>query len=732
MKYINNKKAFILVLALFLFGPIAYSEASTYYISPNGNDSNNGSTSSPWKTLSKACQTATNSGDLIHVNSGTYIETGQCSLSIGVSIEGDGESSIIKSTSTSDWTPIIILSSPEGTNGNQHISNIKLDGQNLSTFWAIWVSGRSNVSVYNTTIVDFKDRGIIFSGRTDGEEGAPSIYATGNKYYNNICSNSAAYNTSTGIYGRGCLNIGGQKDMEIYGNTITQNQRPEGYNGWPIKGYNDGYLKGVRIYNNTLIKKPYGGTYPGETGWDFAIELFNVSGVEIANNTIQGSIDSNTQTKDSYAYSMWIHDNTISQPTLNSRYESGIILEFSTDTAIIENNKFNNVSMGVQFNTRDRSIVSNINIRNNLMTNLGRAVGDGNNGGAIAFITETTHNATLSNINIYNNTMIAAPNNAPWEGIEFGDAVSGSGGSASNFNVKNNIIIGFKNAWLRANTPTHASNINVTNNDAYNNANNNEPLWPGGNPQNYVYSNNLNLDPVFTNTTDYKLSSSSPLVNAGVNVGLPFVGSAPDIGYSESSSTSGGPSGGGGNNNNSSGGNGAGSGSGSGGTQSNTCPSGTKGIYPDCVSDTTVNPPPLPVVANNPIYFIKVVKINIRASKNITSKLIATLKERDLVEVLEGNTKTEWIKVKTLGEKIGYVRSKYTSILPIVGSQVSIVGKQLNLRKFDSATGSVLKVLKPNDIFEVISISSNGNWVKVKTKDNFTGFVNRFYLKVLN
>ena len=249
MKYTKNKLFTVLILSLFFIAPKAF--ASTYYVSPTGNDANDGSLSSPWKTLSKACQNVTGSGDIIHLNTGTYNETTQCNLSVGVSLEGsDKDSTIIKSTLTSDWTPIISLSSPEGTNGNQHISNIKLDGQNLKTFWAISINGRSNVSVHDTTIVDFKDRGIIFAGKESSEDGAPSIYATGNKYYNNTCSNSAAYNTSNGIYGRGCLNIGGQEGMEIYGNTITQNQRPEGYNGWPIKGYNDGYLRGVKLYND--------------------------------------------------------------------------------------------------------------------------------------------------------------------------------------------------------------------------------------------------------------------------------------------------------------------------------------------------------------------------------------------------------------------------------------------------------------------------------------------------
>ncbi|MEI9956492.1 MAG: hypothetical protein WDM90_09375 [Ferruginibacter sp.] len=126
-------------------------------------------------------------------------------------------------------------------------------GQNLTTFWGIYVAGRSNVSIHDITMVNFKNRGVIFGGRNDNGNGAPSIYATGNTFYNNTVTNCADYDQALG-YGAGCLNIGGQNGMLIYNNTITQNSRPAGHNGWPIKYQNDGYLNGCKIYNNTLHK----------------------------------------------------------------------------------------------------------------------------------------------------------------------------------------------------------------------------------------------------------------------------------------------------------------------------------------------------------------------------------------------------------------------------------------------------------------------------------------------
>lgn len=47
--------------------------AATYYVSPNGSDSNPGTGSAPWRTLSKAAQTLI-AGDTVYIKNGTYIE----------------------------------------------------------------------------------------------------------------------------------------------------------------------------------------------------------------------------------------------------------------------------------------------------------------------------------------------------------------------------------------------------------------------------------------------------------------------------------------------------------------------------------------------------------------------------------------------------------------------------------------------------------------------------------
>ena len=516
-------------LILFFLGILlsTITNATTYYVSTTGNDaSGTGTITNPWKTLYKATNTVAGVGDIIHVNAGTYLETLQCVLKPGVSIEGDGATSILKTTLTADWTELLSLRSPEGTNGNQHISNLMFDGQNLSTFWGIYVGGRSNVSIHDITMVDFKDRGVLFGGRNDGAGAPPTIYATGNTFYNNTITNCAAYNLPTGSYGRGCLNIGGQDGMLIYNNTISQTSRPEGYNGWPIKGWNEGYVRGCKIYNNTLNKIPMGNS-TGNTGWNFAIELFNESGLEIYGNTITGgSIDLNFQTKNGYAYSVWIHDNVIKQTALNTWIESGIVLEYGTDGAIIENNTIDKKAHGIEFNPRSGDVVKNVTIQRNLITNVTIAQ---NTGGLIG-IFSNAGDYSIDNFNVLNNTMVATAGAAPWWGINLGGLNTGY---ARNVNIKNNIITNIVSGWLVQGGAVGIDSLSIQNNNTFNNGSSNNPIFNGVQPTHYTNTNNIHILPLFISLTNFLLQPLSPCIDAGTYVGLTYSGSAPDIGYAE-------------------------------------------------------------------------------------------------------------------------------------------------------------------------------------------------------
>jgi hypothetical protein len=60
-----------LAVLVALVGATAAAHASTWHVAPNGNDSNNGSSASPWRTIQRAAD-AVMPGDTVTIQAGTY------------------------------------------------------------------------------------------------------------------------------------------------------------------------------------------------------------------------------------------------------------------------------------------------------------------------------------------------------------------------------------------------------------------------------------------------------------------------------------------------------------------------------------------------------------------------------------------------------------------------------------------------------------------------------------
>ena len=252
---------------------------TTYYVGSTGDDGNDGSIGSPWLTLGKACRTVTTSGDIIYVNAGT-ITAERDTLSVGVSITGAGATSIIQGPNE-NWM-LLVASAFEGTDGSQSISNVKFlgyDGVDTSTV-AIYVTARSNVSIHDCHFQTFKQGGVRYKGSLVSDI-APTIYSTGNTFYNNFLTDCSGY---YGTNGYGSLAFGGQEDMEIYNNSITQTAKGN-QNGYLMKYIDKGHNKNIKIYDNYLTRK-----VNNVTGhYEIAIELWNSKGgIEIYDNEIYG------------------------------------------------------------------------------------------------------------------------------------------------------------------------------------------------------------------------------------------------------------------------------------------------------------------------------------------------------------------------------------------------------------------------------------------------------------
>jgi uncharacterized repeat protein (TIGR02059 family) len=501
-KFVRVKNALFLIL---LF--ISYSAtATTYYIDPSGSDSYNGTINSPWKTLAYACSRVRTSGDIIHVNAGTYVESDQSVLAVGVSIEGVGASSVILSQVTSTFT-ITLTSSVEGTNGNQHISGINMDGDNMTARQAIVVNARSNVEIYNCTFEDFFVMGVVFNGGVGYLNGAPSVFATGNSFHDNIMNNCSGYFIADDN-GWGNLNIGAQEGMLVYNNTIVQNQRGSGANGYCIKFYSYGYNKGLKIYNNTLTADEV----PAYPYWSFAIESWNsLGGLEIYDNIIEGCIDLVKANLGDYSKAADIHDNTIGFDVVNTPLdgegELGIHVEDRTTDLYIHHNHFRNLAVPIYFSTSSDRTMQNVYIYYNVFSNVGTTI---NSKGLGIRITSTDYSNIFDNWNINNNVFSS---NQRAGATLFGIQIPA--GITSNITVNNNIIKGFSISPIQKNNDGTYNNISIENNLFYGNGNNNEPSG-SATYADYTIQNNIKSDPLFVSSTDFHLQAGSPAIGKGL------------------------------------------------------------------------------------------------------------------------------------------------------------------------------------------------------------------------
>jgi parallel beta-helix repeat protein len=523
---------FSTILLMLLMATVGSVFGTTYYISPTGNDvTGTGTMQNPWRTLSKATNTVTTSGNTIFLLPGIYNETVQSGLAVGVNLDAADTNAIVRSTLSAQFSSMVRLSSPEGTSGNQFVRNIKFDGTNRRTSWGVNVAGRSNVSIYNCVFRNFQETAVNWSGRDDGIQTPPSIYATGNSFHHNILVNSAHAEAS---YGRGAFQFGGQDGMQIYNNYIRTDERPAGQNGWPIKGCNDSWIKNCRIHHNTLLAAPYPYSFAGSYNyWDFAIEIFdNIGGNIIDSNTIRGSLDINRQSKGNSAFSVWIHHNTIGFETLQAQPQAGIVLEFSTDAALVEYNTIQNAADGIVFTTRGGSVISNTTLRNNNIVNLGSLAGG--RGDGIAVHDNGSNNYSINGLFIYNNTIKCLPNpsQAGTYGINFSSA-----SAINNWRVRNNIVIGFQAASIWSNVRNAITNSFFTHNFLYQNAYNTAfTNWQGNfslSGSNTVSNNTGGVSPNLQGGNSNTIAPGSPCIDAGINVGTLFSGAAPDVGWYE-------------------------------------------------------------------------------------------------------------------------------------------------------------------------------------------------------
>jgi len=518
-----KRRLFVSAFTVFIITCIStVSFAATYYISPLGNDlSGNGSTTSPWKSLSYACSKVTTAGNTIYINSGSYTDNNRCNLAVGVNIQGAGKSSV---TITSAFNGAYIYRDTPSANpvphGNNDIGGFTLDGSNKTLKAGIWIKGTDYITIHDIKFRHIKTSAIRLVGWDNWPDYATATVTPPPAYgYNNVIrdveiDDCTSQTTESSDDRLGAIDLLALANCQVYNVTINENYPNHGTG---IKNAL-GWLKGFKLYNSTIT------TDHGNPD-SFVIETYNFLGdAEIYNCNFNHFISLNGGVKTLVSGSSWnlkIHDNTFNMTGLG-----GSGHEFSHNWLNVYNNYFYGASgpaVGLwTTNYLTSTGVTHWRFNNNVIYNCADGI----------FIPRGAN----SYVEIYNNvfdTMTARP----WGGS--GIDTAGFTGTLSGAKIQNNLIMNAAAAPITIGS--NLSNTLVDHNWFYNNGNSNNV---SNSSSSTTQTNNVKgVKPDISysgNRPDpyYRPSSStSNLENAGVSVGLPYSGVAPQIGAYQYSKT---------------------------------------------------------------------------------------------------------------------------------------------------------------------------------------------------
>ena len=501
-----------LLILLFLCCSLTISGA-TYYIDPSGSDSNSGSSSSPWKTLAYACSKVNTSGDIIHVNAGTYAENTQCSLAVGVSIVGEGDASLITTNYNGGYHHgTIALLSATGTpvNGNQSVSYIKIDGGNNAGTTGICIQFRNNVTVHHCTLVNFAGSDAYYAIYNFSNQNnyltPPTTHATGNAVYNCTFNNCNVYTQGLSGY-------------QFYNNTFN--------NSVNIELLSSDWMKGFIIHDNVFTKA-------NETvGWHFWGELYHWSdNSEIYNNIFNGSasLDLSDVRKGNGTWGLKVYNNqfllsAVGPDNLNHNLHP---LNFEGWGALqyiyVYNNHFKNTPTAISVGGSNAAncvypdgthwALDHIYIYYNIFENVGCT--NNTTAATIWFFDYAasgySYNHIWDNVFVCNNVFssTASPNQNA-EGIYLSHRTT-----ATNFHIDNNIIIGYPSVAIKFQYGSNFNTISLQKNLFYNNGSN--TIAYGSTPTNKTENNLSPANPLFVSSSDFHLQAGSPAIGNGLAI----------------------------------------------------------------------------------------------------------------------------------------------------------------------------------------------------------------------
>jgi hypothetical protein len=488
----------------------ATTSLGTYYVSTTGSDANDGSSARPWKSL-KYAVTRVPSGYMIQLAAGTYIENGQVVVPPGVSISGAGAGqTILRGAGSFYYHPaspsyasdrfLINLESGAATGGNQTVTNFSIDGDSKQLHGGIFVRNRNNVTISGVKIKNTNFSGIWLWGVQDSK-----------------LLNGELLNCSWGSndYSVGALNIGDLTRVEIAHINIDENT---GYGVKAIGPSGNNNLINTNIHDNHISVTPVGLWNSGSAP-NIAVELWavNLVGNQFYNNYVDNTISlvNENYLPSTGVQTIRLHHNTIDMDTRAKG--AGYSVELTINDVEIDHNYFIKGTQGI---ANWAGAQQNWSIHHNTFYAL-----QGTYPGEVL----RSQKSGLHNVVFYNNTIEFASTQTM-------NIIGMYGGTSNNVDVKNNLFINnntsynyYPNQFIYMEGGATVSGLQVRNNS----------FWklPVGTVSG-TYSANQTSNPLISCTgarpdAYYWLTSTSPLINAGLTTGNTFNGSAPDIGAFE-------------------------------------------------------------------------------------------------------------------------------------------------------------------------------------------------------
>jgi parallel beta-helix repeat protein len=492
----------VVLLSSLLSAPT--SDAATYYVASTGNDNNAGTQAQPWRTIQKGVNAAF-AGDTVNIRGGgTYTEQ--------INFPRSGAAG----------KPITVQAEP-GT-GNP---TIKTPFTSQIWFGAFNIVDVAYITIQNLT---FSGSAYGWALGTYSNSHSAEPYATHDiKILNNTFSNWGTDGTGT-TSSCGTPNDA-EKNCGVNGPTVFQYAYNVLVDGNHFSGnygvnvgigpsYNGTYSNNI-IDGTTHARLTSGNPRPVAAGFHEGGD--DQGGPTARNNLIIGNRISGIVTPDVDGYGIWcdinVHD---------SVYDGNIIHDSQT------------YALGILTEYR----CTNITVQRNIIYNnfAGMRTSD--------MVVGPSDGSKFYNNVVFNNTQWGiAVNNAKNTTVK--NNISMNNGSSqifvSQYTVSNGITLS-NNLYFKNSPGTNIGLWNSTNDGEYNTANLNISQWVSQSGE----TGAKNVDPLFANSAaaDFRLctgagqpvagcTGASPAIDGGINVGLSYNGSAPDIGASELGGTTG-------------------------------------------------------------------------------------------------------------------------------------------------------------------------------------------------